>query len=62
MFFMRFAIDAIFLDHDLVVVGIAHDLAPGRPPAVAAQRRSSSSQAVSATVAASNPATRCALA
>ncbi|MDX6438559.1 MAG: uncharacterized protein QOF45_1142 [Gaiellaceae bacterium] len=30
MFFMRFAIDAIFLDRDLVVIGIAHDLRPWR--------------------------------
>jgi uncharacterized protein len=28
MFFMRFAIDAIFLDRDLVVIDIAHDLRP----------------------------------
>jgi uncharacterized protein len=28
MFFMRFAIDAIFLDSDLVVIDIAHDLRP----------------------------------
>jgi len=30
MFFMRFAIDAIFLDGDLVVIDIAHDLRPWR--------------------------------
>ena len=28
MFFMRFSIDAIFLDGDLVVMDIAHDLRP----------------------------------
>ena len=28
MFFMRFAIDAIFLDRDLVVIDIEHDLRP----------------------------------
>jgi uncharacterized membrane protein (UPF0127 family) len=27
---MRFAIDVIFLDHDLVVIGIAPDLRPWR--------------------------------
>jgi uncharacterized membrane protein (UPF0127 family) len=30
MFFMRFAIDAVFLDRDDRVVRIAHDLAPWR--------------------------------
>ena len=29
-FFMRFAIDAVFLDRDLVVVGLAHELGPWR--------------------------------
>lgn len=29
-FFMRFAIDAVFLDRDLVVVGLAHRLKPWR--------------------------------
>ena len=29
-FFMRFAIDAVFLDHDLVVVGIEPSLGPWR--------------------------------
>jgi uncharacterized membrane protein (UPF0127 family) len=28
MFFMRFAIDAIFLDRDLVVIDVAHGLRP----------------------------------
>jgi len=28
MFFMRFAIDAVFCDRDLVVIGIEHDLKP----------------------------------
>jgi uncharacterized membrane protein (UPF0127 family) len=35
MFFMRFAIDAIFCDRDLVVVGVARDLRPWR---IAARR------------------------
>jgi uncharacterized protein len=30
MFFMRFAIDAVFLDRDLVVIDIAPDLRPWR--------------------------------
>jgi uncharacterized membrane protein (UPF0127 family) len=30
MFFMRFAIDAVFLDRDLVVVGIEPSLGPWR--------------------------------
>lgn len=30
MFFMRFAIDALFLSRDLRVVGMAHDLRPWR--------------------------------
>lgn len=30
MFFMRFAIDAIFLDSDLVVIDVEHDLRPWR--------------------------------
>jgi uncharacterized membrane protein (UPF0127 family) len=30
MFFMRFAIDAVFLDRDMKVVGVAHDLRPWR--------------------------------
>jgi uncharacterized protein len=29
-FFMRFAIDVVFLDRDLVVVGIEHSLGPWR--------------------------------
>jgi uncharacterized protein len=32
-FFMRFAIDAVFLDRDLVVVGIERDLSPWRAAA-----------------------------
>ena len=28
MFFMRFAIDAVFCDRDLVVIGVEHDLKP----------------------------------
>jgi uncharacterized protein len=30
MFFMRFAIDAIFCDRGLVVVDVVHDLRPGK--------------------------------
>ena len=30
MFFMRFAIDAVFCDRDLVVVGVARELRPWR--------------------------------
>ena len=30
MFFMRFAIDAVFCDRDLVVVGVERDLRPWR--------------------------------
>src|SRR3954466_9223200 len=30
MFFMRFPIDAVFCDRDLVVVGIERDLQPGK--------------------------------
>ena len=30
MFFMRFAIDAIFCNRDLVVIGVERDLAPWR--------------------------------
>jgi hypothetical protein len=35
MFFMRFPIDAVFLDRDLVVMKVVEDLAPWR---MAAQR------------------------
>lgn len=30
MFFMRFAIDAVFLDRDQKIVGVRHDLRPWR--------------------------------
>src|SRR5262249_61140095 len=30
MFFMRFPIDAVFCDRDLVVIGVEHDLQPGK--------------------------------
>ena len=57
-FFMRFAIDAVFLDRDLVVVGIEPSARPrGGPRAGAARRRSSSSRAASARAAGSSWAT-----
>ena len=44
-FFMRFPIDVVFLDRDLVVLGIASARDPGARPAGAARSRSSSSRA-----------------
>ena len=56
-FFMRFAIDAVFLDRELVVVGIEPQLGPGAPRAGAARSRSSSSRRASASAAASRSGT-----
>ena len=61
MWFMRFAIDAAFLDPDGRVLRIAETFAvPGGSQPARARRPSSSSPPVSAAASASPPATSCA--